>query len=85
LNKVLLPKGTGWSELNYEFDVYNRWGYRVFKNNQHFRRLGWRGTNDKHEPGSATYDPENVYAWRIAITDNQAVEHFLAGQVMLLK
>jgi hypothetical protein len=35
LNEILVPKGTGWSAKNYLFEVYNRWGKRIF---EHLRK-----------------------------------------------
>lgn len=85
LNDILLPKGTGWLYDNYKFEIFNRWGRKVFF------------TRDVHEgwDGGAALDPfglevakadiNDVYVWRAVVTDNMQKEHELKGVVMLVR
>ena len=74
LNDILMPKGTGWKSENYVFEVYNRWGYRIFKTNDYLQ--GWDG-----KTGQDNLVPLGVYFWRIHIKDNIDTNHDLYGHV----
>lgn len=78
LNEILKPIGTGWTQNNYLFEVYNRWGGRVFKTEDTAK--GWDG-----KASGDNYDPANVYYWRVKITDNLDEIHLLTGHVMLAR
>lgn len=78
LNDVLLPKGTGFTTQNYSFEVFNRWGTRIFITNDITKYWDGKATADK-------YDPSNVYYWRIKITDNLGDKHLLSGYVLVLR
>ena len=74
LNDVLIPKGTGWISKNYLFEIYSRWGTKIF-NTTDFTQ-GWDGTYENNEP-----IPLGIYYWRILVTDNLGYEHELKGYV----
>ena len=74
LNDVLIPKGTGWTSKNYLFEVYSRWGTKIFNTNDFTQ--GWDGTYENN-----VFLPLGVYFWRIIITDNLGNEHELKGCV----
>ena len=74
LNDVLIPKGTGWISKNYLFEIYSRWGTKIF-NTTDFTQ-GWDGTYENNEPISL-----GIYYWRILVTDNLGGEHELKGYV----
>ncbi len=77
-NDVLIPLGTGWLSDNYIFEVYNRWGSRIFKTTDITQ--GWDGKmNDD------IIDPLGVYFWRINISDNIGKKHDLKGHVTVLR
>lgn len=78
LNDVLLPKGTGWVLKNYLFEVYNRWGKRIFKTTD--LSQGWDGKLQE-----TSIDPIGVYFWRVNITDNIDEIHELKGHVTVLR
>jgi gliding motility-associated-like protein len=78
LNDVLLPKGTGWVLKNYLFEVYNRWGKRIFKTTD--LSQGWDGKLQE-----TSIDPIGVYFWRVTITDNVDTVHELKGHVTVLR
>lgn len=77
VNDVLIPKGTGWLAKNYLFEVYTRWGQRLFKTTDIAQ--GWDGTN----AGENT--PYNSFIWRVVITDTEEIEHVLQGPVTVLR
>jgi gliding motility-associated-like protein len=85
LNDVLLPKGTGWLYDNYVFEIYNRWGYKVFSTND--VNQGWDGgaQMDQFKLDVLKAGPNNVYNWRAVVTDNLQKEHEMRGSVMLVK
>jgi len=55
LNDVFMPKGIGW--LKYEFDIYNKWGQKIFSTDETVK--GWDGTY-KGKPCE-----QDVYVYRI--------------------
>ena len=85
LNDVLLPKGTGWIYANYKFEVYNRWGHKVFSTNN--VNTGWDGglQVNAYIADITRANTNNVYAWRVVLTDNLEKEHELRGFVTLVR
>jgi gliding motility-associated-like protein len=77
LNDVFMPKGTAWLPDNYLFEIYNRWGSRLFKTSEIGK--GWDGSN----AGAST--PQNAFVWRVTVTDMQQVRHVFQGSVTLLR
>ncbi len=85
LNDELLPKGTGWLFDAYLFEVYNRWGIKVFKTND--VHTGWNGDfkyNDVDE-GNSPADENDVYIWRVVLNDNLNKQHVFKGAATLLR
>lgn len=78
LNEIFIPKGTAWVQKNYLFEVFNRWGTRIFHTND--PATGWNGKAS----GSDSHPPD-VYVWRVAVTDNLDIAHEMKGFVLLLK
>jgi gliding motility-associated-like protein len=78
MNEVLIPKGTAWAEKNYSFEVYNRWGSRIFQTGDIHQ--GWDG-----KAGDKLYDPSNIYYWKVSITDILDDVHEFRGHVMLFR
>ncbi|WP_317897067.1 gliding motility-associated C-terminal domain-containing protein [Aurantibacillus circumpalustris] len=85
LNDVLLPKGTGWLYENYKFEVYNRWGHKIFSSNN--VNLGWDGGLEvnPYAKDITTTDINDVYSWRVVLTDNLSKVHELQGFVTLVR
>lgn len=77
LNDVFMPKGTGYQKDGYLFEVYSRWGMRLFKTNDITE--GWRANGS--EESSTKID---VYFWRIIVFDLLGNKHVLNGYVNLL-
>ena len=84
-NDVLLPKGTGWLYENYVFEVYNRWGIKVFRSTDVFK--GWDGgfEEDPYDPDKNTANKNDVYTWRVFVRDNMQTDHQMKGAVMVLR
>lgn len=84
LNDILVPKGTGWLYDNYLMEVYNRWGGLIFSSSE--VRTGWDGNVGVYEStDTARNDPNDIYVWRVRVTDNQQKQHEMRGSVMLLR
>jgi gliding motility-associated-like protein len=85
LNDVLLPKGTGWLEDNYALEIYNRWGHRIFRTDE--VNKGWDGGVKTDPLGFeiTSSNPNDVYRWKVFVTDNMQKEHILSGYVTLLR
>lgn len=77
LNDVFLPQGTGWNPETYTLEIINRWGITVFKTGD--VNNAWDGKT----LGSKTIN--DVYIWKINITDVFKHEHELTGHVMVLR
>lgn len=78
LNEIFIPKGTGWVEKNYRFEIFNRWGKRIFHTSDPYK--GWDGV-----AGDKTYDCSTIYYWRVTVTDNIDGIHEMKGHVLLLR
>lgn len=85
LNDVLLPKGTGWLYEDYKFEVYNRWGHKIFSTKNVFE--GWNGgvEIDPNIGEIIRADINDVYTWRAVVTDNLLTVHELRGFVTLVR
>jgi gliding motility-associated-like protein len=85
LNDVLLPKGTGWLNENYLFEVYNRWGHKIFSTSDVHK--GWDGGAiiDPYILNVTKTDPNDVYSWRVLVTDNMQQDHVLRGCATLVR
>lgn len=80
LNDVLLPKGEGIDETDYNFYVFNRWGEQVFHTTDLYS--GWDGSIK----GIAADNKTDVYVWRIKTSDKFTKEKKdYIGHVTLLK
>jgi gliding motility-associated-like protein len=75
-NDVFMPKVIGVSK--YEFYVYNKWGQKIFSDNDPSK--GWNGTFEGRKC------EQDVYIWKIHFVNNvsrQMETHY--GQVLLLR
>jgi len=63
LNDELKPIGTGWQNGSYSFEIYNRWGQKIFKTNNPDEAWKAHGSSDNS-------DMRNVYYWKIIVNDN---------------
>lgn len=76
-NDAFLPKGTGWQQKGYVFEVYDRWGAVLFST--HDMTAGWDGNFSGQQP------PYNTYAWRVVVNDLRNKSHRFAGTVTLVR
>ncbi|PBQ34713.1 hypothetical protein CNR22_24030 [Sphingobacteriaceae bacterium] len=85
INDVFLPKGTGWLYENYSLNIYNRWGHKIFSTTDVYK--GWDGgiEPDAAVPDAVRTDPNDIYSWRVVVTDNLQKEHVLRGFVNVLR
>ncbi|MBK9284606.1 MAG: gliding motility-associated C-terminal domain-containing protein [Sphingobacteriaceae bacterium] len=77
LNDEFKWQGTGFSENDYLFEVYNRWGVRLFRTQD--INIGWDGKFK----GSGIESGQ--YLWYINMKDNQQVTHKMKGFVEVLR
>lgn len=76
VNDIYLPYGTGIAE--YQFEIFNRWGEKVFAGNKSGK--GWDGKSENGlecEPG--------VYVIKISLIDNQGFRHLEKGTIVLMR
>lgn len=76
-NDYFYPKGTGWLETDYTFEIYNRWGILVFKTNDTAGQ--WDGTFG----GSRATD--EIYVWHVFVRDIYDNEHDYRGHVLIMR
>jgi gliding motility-associated-like protein len=76
-NDIFIPKGTGWKTDHYSFEIYDRWGNLAFKTSD--TTEGW---NSKVDGTKATDD---VYVWKVKVTDLYDEDHEYYGKVLLMR
>ena len=69
VNDNFFPKGTGWETRDYLFEIYTRWGKKVFSTK--VITEGWNGINSEEE------SPFSTYIWRVTIRDIEGMIHYL--------
>lgn len=85
LNDEIKPKGAAWMFDNYAFEIYTRWGVRVFRTTDPTK--GWDGGyhESRDIPGKYLANANDVYYWKAKLTDNQGNEHRYEGHFMLVR
>jgi len=85
INDVLKPKGSGWVFENYLFEIYNRWGRKVFFT--HTANEGWDGNLKQDSPYdvNSKADMNDTYIWRVLVRDNLQKDHEFKGVVVLVR
>ena len=76
-NNYFFPKGTGWIEEDYTFEIYNRWGDLIFKTND------TAGQWDGNYGGTKAND--EIYVWRVFVWDIYGDEHEFHGNVLIMR
>jgi gliding motility-associated-like protein len=79
LNDVFQPKGFG--IVKYELNIFDRWGERVWTTSDF--NQGWDGTYPKRSDQDII--KQDVYVWKIKITNSFGKSSELEGKVTLLK
>lgn len=76
-NDYFYPKGTGWVETDFTFEIYDRWGTLIFKSNdttsQWDGRFGGMRATDE------------IYVWHIFVRDIYDEEHDYRGHVFIMR
>ncbi|MBI2720951.1 MAG: gliding motility-associated C-terminal domain-containing protein, partial [Bacteroidetes bacterium] len=78
-NDFFFPKGVGISEDKYKMEIFDRWGELIFTSNAF--RTGWDGT----VKGSGQIAKDDVYIYKIWVTDLEGRKKYYVGHVTLLK
>ncbi|HOZ87871.1 MAG TPA: gliding motility-associated C-terminal domain-containing protein, partial [Bacteroidia bacterium] len=75
LNETFKPKGRG--IVKYLFEIYNRWGEKIFVTDDF--EEGWDGMIGGMKCAN------DIYVWKIFATDVKAQKHDLTGHVTLFR
>jgi gliding motility-associated-like protein len=75
-NEVFKPVGK--YIKNYEMYIFDRWGMEIFHSTD--MNNGWNGTLN----GTGPISQEDIYVYKITITDSRGTEHSYVGRVTLL-
>ncbi len=78
-NNVFLPKGMGWNPDKYLLMIFDRWGNLCFQTND--MNLGWDGKTNQ----SSEIAQEDVYVWKVVLTDIFDKKHKYMGAVTIAK
>ncbi len=78
INEIFSPLGTGVSESDYEFMIFDRWGQEIFKTN----RWG-EGWNGKVKEGGKLVQL-GTYVWLVRVYDIQRNFHQYTGRLSVL-
>ena len=62
---------------NYSFEIYNRWGEKIFETNNTER--GWNGRINGNQA------PDGVYIWKIRYSNHRNINHVEEGHFSLLR
>ncbi len=77
-NDLFGPEGIGYSEEDYEFQIFNRWGEIVFKTNTFSEK--WDGKmENEFQYGSS------IYVWKIIINDKSGRKYEFIGKVLMIR
>ncbi len=76
-NDYFYPKGTGWVETDFRFEIYDRWGTLIYKTTD------TTGQWDGRYGGMRATD--EIYVWRVFVRDIYDDEHEYRGNVLLMR
>ena len=79
LNPVFLPIGEGWDNTRFTLWIFDRWGLQIFKTQN--ASLGWDGSIN----GKGNTAQEDVYVWKVQLSDIFGKQHQYTGTVSLIK
>ncbi|MDP1801798.1 MAG: gliding motility-associated C-terminal domain-containing protein [Bacteroidota bacterium] len=79
LNDTFLPKGIGWNIDKYELSIYDRWGEKIFGTKQY--NEGWNGK----VRGSESSVQNDIYIWKVSLTDMFSKYHEFVGHIFIEK
>ncbi len=78
-NNIFLPKGIGWNLDKYKLMIFDRWGNMCFETLDASK--GWDG---KANNGSE-FAQQDVYVWKVELTDLFNSAHHYIGSVTIIK
>jgi gliding motility-associated-like protein len=78
-NNIFLPKGTGWNPEKFNLMIFDRWGNRCYETRD--MNKGWDGRANN---GSEVAQ-EDVYVWKVFLTDIFDKKHSYMGSVTIVK
>jgi gliding motility-associated-like protein len=78
INDYFCPVIIGYSDKNYLFEVFDRWGEKIFSTSD-INSKGWDGTYK----GKLCMD--NTYVWKLVATSLKGEKKELMGHVMLFR
>lgn len=78
INDTFFGNGTGISQ--YELMIFDRWGMLIFSSNN--LNTVWDG---KHKLGGNEICMQDVYVWKVALTDNSGKKQNYTGHVTLIR
>ena len=79
LNDVFMVKGDNIDPDNFEMDIFDRWGEKIFKTTD--LNVGWNGC--KHNVGALVQ--QDVYVYKVNLKDWSGKKHQYIGHVTLVK
>lgn len=79
INEIFQPLGTGVSESDYEFYIFDRWGSEIFKSTK------WGEGWDGKVKGGKYIAQEGTYVWLVRVYDVSRDLHEYRGKVTLIK
>jgi gliding motility-associated-like protein len=78
-NEIFLPIGTHFDPSTYKLYIFDRWGALIFTSTDH--TIGWNGKAN----GGSQLAQEDVYVWKIYLTDNEDRKRQFVGHVSLIR
>jgi gliding motility-associated-like protein len=78
LNDYFYPVMRGYTDKNYVFMIFDRWGELIFKTND-TESKGWDGYYKNQ------LCKDDAYTWRVYVTDKRSKGHEFTGHVVLMK
>ena len=79
LNDIFLPKGIGWNIDKYELSIFDRWGQKIFGTKRY--NEGWNG----NVKGSESSVKNDIYVWKVSLTDIFFKHHEFIGHIFIEK
>ena len=79
MNEVFAPFGTGVSDSDYEFFIFDRWGSEIFKSSK------WGDGWDGKVNGGKYIAQEGTYVWLVRVYDVRRDLHEYTGRVTLIR
>lgn len=78
-NEIFIPKGIGFDSKSYTLYIFDRWGNMIFSSDDPAK--GWDGRANH----GSDIAQEDVYVWKVNLTDNKGNKHQYIGHVTIVK